>query len=98
MTDETLSRAIIEYLGKERSPFPKADEDAVVASAGGAAADVLVRVRAVVDEMMAVEIEWSASTLSEGGRKAQTQIAARHPELSDDALGALYWMFTYSWR
>ena len=98
MTDETLSRAIIDYLGRGRSPFPKADEGAVVASAGGDAADVLVRVRAAVAEMMAIEVDWSATTLAEGGRKAQAVRAARHPELGDDALAALYWAFTYHWR
>src|SRR5690606_17210328 len=36
--DDELSRAIIEYLAMGRSPFPKADEDAVVAFAGDGAA------------------------------------------------------------
>lgn len=98
MVDERLSQAIIEYLAKGRSPFPKTDEDAVIAFAGDDAADMLARVRRVVDEMMATEVDWSSNTLSEGGRQAQAQIAARHPELSDDALAALYWMFTYNWR
>lgn len=98
MVDEALSQAIIAYLAKGRSPFPKSDEEAVAAITGDDATDMIVRVRSVVEEMMAIEVDWSASTLAEGGRKAQAVMAARHPELSDDALAALYWMFTYNWR
>lgn len=98
MVDETLSQAIIEYLAKGRSPFPKSDEDAVVALAGDDAGAMLARVGGIVDEMMAIETNWSANTLSEGGRKAEAVMASRHPELSEDALAALYWMFTYNWR
>ena len=98
MVDDKLSQAIIEYLAKGRSPFPRTDEAAVAAFAGDEAIDLLARVRAIVDEMMAIEVDWSVSTLSEGGRKAQAQMADRHPELSDDALAALYWAFTYNWR
>ncbi|WP_309129952.1 hypothetical protein [Microbacterium sp.] len=47
---------------------------------------------------MAVEIDWSSSTLAEAGRHAQREMAARHPELGADALEALSWAFTYSTR
>lgn len=98
MVDDRLSRAIIEYLAKGRSSFPKTDEAAVVAVAGNDAADMVVRVREIVDEMMAIEIDWSASSLSEGARTARATMASRHPEFSDEALDALHWMFSYSWR
>lgn len=97
--DRDLSRAVVEFLGKGRSPFPRTDEDAVLASAGEADGPALLaRVRAIVDEMMAIKIDWSARTLAEGGREAEAILAGRHPELGADALEALYWMFTYNWR
>jgi hypothetical protein len=98
VVDDRLSRAIIEYLAKGRSSFPKTDEAAVVAVAGNDAADMVVRVREIVDEMMAIEIDWSASSLFEGARTARATMGSRHPELSDEALDALHWMFSYSWR
>ena len=98
MVDDRLSRAIIEYLAKGRSSFPKTDEAAVVAAAGDDAADMVVRVREIVDEMMAIEVDWSESSLSEGARTARATMASQHPELSDEALDALHWMFSYSWR
>lgn len=98
MVDDRLSRAIIEYLAKGRSSFPKTDEAAVVAAAVDDAADMVVRVREIVDEMMAIEVDWSECSLSDGARTARSTMASRHPELGDDALAALHWMFSYSWR
>ncbi|MFP7835050.1 hypothetical protein [Marisediminicola sp. LYQ134] len=97
--DRDLTRAIVAYLGKGRSPFPRTDEDAVRALAVGEdAAVLLTRGRAVTDEMMSIKIDWATKTLSEGGREAQEVLVARRPELGQDALEALYWMFTYKWR
>ncbi|WP_203136970.1 hypothetical protein [Microbacterium sp. JZ31] len=99
MEDRELSQAVIAYLAKGRSPFPKSDAEA----AKGAATesdpdDLLTRVTDIVAECMSVEIDWSSSTLVEAGRHAQREMAARHPELGADALEALYWAFTYNWR
>lgn len=97
--DARVSQAIVEYLGKGRSPFPRADDGAVVAFAAGADPEALLaRVEALVDEMNAIEVDWSTKGLSEGGREAQRTMAERHPELGQIALDALYWMFTYNWR
>jgi len=99
--DSILSAAILEYLNKGRSPFPRSDADAVVAFANQVGADpdaVLAQVRAITDECMAIRIDWTTRTLVEGGDEARGVMAARHPELSDEALDALRWMFTYNWR
>ncbi|WP_417554829.1 hypothetical protein [Microbacterium sp.] len=99
--DRGLSDAIIAYLGKGRSAFPRSDEAAVAELAGATGVDgaeLLARVRSAVDEMMSIQIDWSANTLSQGGREAQRVMAERHAELGQDALEALYWMFTYNWR
>lgn len=105
MADDThgsiLSTALLEYLGKGRSSFPRSDADAVVAFATQVGADpdaVLAQVRAITDECMAIRIDWTTRTLVEGGDEARGVMAARHPELSDEALDALRWMFTYNWR
>lgn len=98
MAEETLSRAVVEYLAKGRSSFPRSDEHAVAALAGDDAGSMLARVRGIIDEMLAIEIDWSESSLSEGARTARATMASQHPELSDEALDALHWMFSYSWR
>ncbi len=98
MIDEILSRAVVAYLGKEWSPFPRSDVEAVSALAGDDPETLIARVREIEAETMAVEVDWSTRTLSEGGRVARAAMAERHPELSEAALDALYWAFTYNWR
>lgn len=101
MEDQALSQAVIAYLGKGRSAFPRSEAGAVVEFAVDTGTDpdtLLGSVRALVDECMAIKIDWSNSTLSEGGDEAERVMAGRHPELSAGALNALRWMFTYNWR
>ena len=79
----------------------KGDEiavEAVSALAGDDPETLIARVREIEAETMAVEVDWSTRTLSEGGRVARAAMAERHPELSEAALDALYWAFTYNWR
>lgn len=97
--NESLSDAVIAYLAKGRSPFPRADEDAVAPDAAPGTREALVaEVRAIVEECMGVPVDWSSMSLQEGGRHAQATMADRHPDLSPAALEALYWAFTYNWR
>ena len=101
MEDRELSRAIVAYVAKGRSAFPRSDVDAVTtfASEHGLNADeLLARVRAILDECMSIEIDWQKNSLVEGGTRAQRVMAERHPELGQDALDALFWTFTYNWR
>lgn len=99
MEDRVLSRAIILYLAKGRSPFPKSDDAAVIAAAHPVDAPALLdRVRRITDECMAIDIDWASHSLVEGGEEARQTMAIRHPELSPEALDALRWMFTYNWR
>lgn len=97
--NESLSDAVIAYLAKGRSPFPRADADAVAPDAAPETREALVaEVTAIVDECLGVPVDWSTMSLQEGGRHAQATVAERHPELSPEALEALYWAFTYNWR
>ncbi len=97
--DRDLTHAVVTYLGRGRSPRPRTDEVAVAALMGSEDPAVLIaRVRSVIDEMMSIEVDWATKTLSDGGREAQEILAARHPDLGQEALEALYWMFTYTWR
>lgn len=97
--DRVLSEAVIAYLGKGRSPFPRTDDEAVLTSVPDAdAAAVLEKVHALAEECLSIRIDWSTHDLSQGGDEAKREMAARHPELSEDALVALRWAFTYNWR
>lgn len=97
--DEQLSRAVVAYLGKGRSAFPRTDAGAVAPDAPATERDALLaRVRNVVDECLAIEVDWHDRSLAAAGQVARDTMARRHPGLSPDALDALRWLFTYTWR
>jgi hypothetical protein len=45
---------------------------------------------------MAIEVDWSTHTLVSATETATTEMHRRHPELSDDAIKALSWSFSYN--
>ena len=97
--DEELSAAIVAYYSDGRSPFPKVDPDAVTAIARTRRPDELVAIiRALDVEMGRIPVDWSTMTYSEGCTVASTEMAARHPELSPEAMATLDWRNSYSMR
>lgn len=97
--DEELSAAIVAFHSRGRSPFPDEDLDAVTAIARTRRADELVTIiRALGVEMVRIPVDWSAMTYSEGCKVASTEMAARHPELSPEALATMHWDYSYGMR
>ncbi|HOF62808.1 MAG TPA: hypothetical protein PLL54_00785 [Dermatophilaceae bacterium] len=92
--DETLSAAVILYVGKGRFPAPRKLSDEVLDTYGPA---YVAQVRALVREIEATQVDWSAG-LSAASTEATQRLAANHPELSPDALAALRWYVSYVWR
>lgn len=90
-----LDAGILAFLGRGESSFPRRDASAVV---GGPAGELLAEVTSIVDECVAIEVDWTTTSLTDGGRHARAVMAHRHPSLSPTALDALEWAFTYAWR
>jgi hypothetical protein len=97
--DEEASRAVVAYLGKGTSSWPRADvgaamEAATVTDPGRLASATA----ALVEECLGITVDWLSVSLSEGGDQAREEMARRHPQLGPSALEALRWAFTYHWR
>jgi hypothetical protein len=94
--DPYLSRAVVLFLGFGSSSFPKRDSDRLVKDFGsteGTAMDT--RVRALIDESDRIEFDWSKHSLGSAADEAGRILHERHPELSDEAIGALGWRFGF---
>ncbi|WP_141396650.1 hypothetical protein [Microbacterium gorillae] len=97
----TVSRAVLAYTGRERSAFPRADVDAVrvlATEVGADATRLIAAVQDLVAECDAVQVDWSQHDLRSAGDHLARVMTARHPELDAEAIAALRWAFTYSWR
>lgn len=97
--DQELSEAVIAVLGYGTHCFPEEDYSGLASRFGEARArDLAFQVGALLKELARVKVNWTAHTLASGGEEARAHMASRHPELTKEALKALEWTFTYSWR
>ena len=99
MTDQELSGGVVAYLQRGSAASPRADDSAVLAVAVATPPhDLLATVQGVVNESVDVPVNWDGISLGDAGRLVASEMAARHPELTPEALDALAWNFTYAWR
>ncbi|MEN1974124.1 hypothetical protein [Cellulomonas olei] len=96
---DTLSEAVVAYLGYKRGGFPRVDAeaaDAVAVRRGSPSRTSTVE--QMVAESLALPVEWSRTSLGDAGRQVAAEMKRRHPGLSDLAADALGWNFTFQWR
>lgn len=96
LIDEALSRALAAFISREPHGYPHLDPAALEAECGAASDGLRPQVDALVAEMMALPFQ--GSDLAGGTRVAESIMAGRHPELGPDAIAALGFYYSYSWR
>lgn len=98
-TSDSLSKAITLSLGFGEAIAPNRDANRIVREFGPAEGAVLVaKVQAILDELGTIPVDWSKHTLASAEQEVLAQMHARHPDLSEAALQALGWDFTFFWR
>jgi len=95
---KTLSEAIVVWTGWGRSSWPARDESRVVERFGKASLDLMPAVRAMEDDFYESDARDRAADLREMATIATTQFRERHPDISDDAVQALAWCYTYDYK
>ncbi len=93
------SDAVLLYLMVGRNSFPTQDPDAVIAKYGQLRGrEVTSFVEALIREIMTAKVDWASHSIESGAELAMSEMEAKHPDLSDDAIKALGWQFSFSWR
>jgi hypothetical protein len=93
------SESIVLLLGRGASPYPKKDPERVTAVYGDSVGlDLVSYAQRVLNELYDVTPNWDAEDLLGAAERAVSTVAARHPELNRDALEALRWSYTYSYK
>lgn len=96
--DENLSRAIVLFVHYGTSRFPRDDPEAVLkAYEGNTGISLLAAIRAILAEPMPDDIK-TESSLARIGAMVIAAIRKRHPALSEQALKALAWRYTFQSR
>ncbi len=99
MIDNALSDAICIYIGKGRTKAPSPDKSRLAFEIGhNTAAELLPRIEALVSEMDSIEVDWNRMNLNQATDHVMAIMRERHTHISEDALMALDWLFSFSWR
>jgi len=98
VVDDRKSRAFVIYVCRGISPFPSADPHGVVREFPKDGAELAAYADRVLQEMRLVPVDWSTETYHDAIQRVKNEMAQRHPELSEEAVNAIGWVFSYDWK
>ena len=94
-----LSEAIVVWTGWGEASWPDPGEQRLVARFGESdALDLLPVVKAIEDEFFSSDARHHAADPAEMARQAIEDFRIKHPELSNEAMTALAWCYTFTYR
>ncbi len=97
--ENDLSRAVVLFLGAGVSSFPAINPARLIQEFGDArGVELGVEVAAFLDELGRIEVDWTVHNLQSATEMAEQRMAARHANLTDEAIKALGWKFSFGWR
>jgi hypothetical protein len=97
--DADLSDAVVLYIGYDGTNCPRLDRSRLVSRFGELRASQFEReVESLLAEVGSIEVNWATHDLVSGSALARDAMHTRHPELSEHALDALEWKFSYDWK
>jgi hypothetical protein len=96
---DDLSRSVVLFLGAGVAPFPGQNQARLVKEFGRIRGEQLAsEVVSLLQELGKIEVDWSVHTYDSACKMTREQMHLCHPELSEEALNALEWKFSYEWR
>ena len=96
---QMVGSAIVAWSGWGHAPWPLRDDRLVARRFGEQAAALLLPLlRAVVAEFYSSDARATAIDLTEMERLCVAHFSGKHPELSQDAVRALAWCYTFDNR
>jgi hypothetical protein len=99
MVDESLSRAVLAYIGTPGRIRDVTPEDHVIEDMGGAGLDLIPPVKSLVDELYEAKPPlWAADSVDAIGQRVGAWLRQHHPELSDEAIRAVANQYAFDWR
>lgn len=95
----TLSSAIVIWTGYGHTSWPSRDEARVESAFGTNVATELVPVvRSLEEDFYRSEAHLTAVDLDSMAAEASRRFKQRHPEVSDEAIAALAWCYTFDYK
>ena len=94
-----LSEALVVWAGLGRSAWPSRDDRLVREQFGDDVATMLLPlIRELEEDFYSSSARFSATELSEMGESAASEFRGRHPEITEEAVRALAWCYTFDYK
>jgi hypothetical protein len=94
-----VSQAIVIWTGWGQTAWPARDEARLVQHLGSeTAAEIFPCIRELEADFYASDARFTAADLKEMGDKAAVHFRKAHPEISEDAVEALAWCYTWDYK
>jgi hypothetical protein len=99
LSADLLSEAVVVWTGPGDTAAPVLDDKRVVRRFGTAMAATLVpAIRGLYADFRNSDAALRVADLAEAGCEAAREFAVLHPEISEAAVNALAWCYTWDWR
>lgn len=94
-----VSQGIVVWTGWGQASRPTRDKARLVEQFGAeTAADLMPRIRELEDDFYASDARFTVGDLKAMGNIAADQFRGAHPEVSEDAVQAFAWCYTYDYK
>lgn len=99
MLDLQLSLGIVAWTGWGIASYPVRDHESLVATLGpDAVVDLLPRIRQAEEEFYLSDAQLRAPDIQSMGEMAAQDFRRIRPDVSDDAVKALAWCYTFDYK
>ena len=96
IVNHDLSRAIVEWTGRGAAMRPMRHDERVTTGLGPErGAELLAQLDAFKADFYATDAHLTEPTLTAMAARASREFRERHPEISEEAVAALAWCYTY---
>lgn len=96
---DAVSLAVVVWTGYGHSSWPARDEDRLVSEFGPElATDLAPLVRRLEDDFYRSDAHLTAPDLRTMASEASNAFQVLHPEITDEAVAALAWCYTYDYK
>lgn len=98
-SSDDISQAIVMWTGYRSESWPSRNDDRFASLIGAdSAIELLPVIRRLENEFYESDAHDTVSGLGEMARAAAAEFRERHPELSDEAVDALAWCYSWDWK
>jgi hypothetical protein len=96
---ETVSEAIVVWTGYGATPYPQRDERRVAKQFGvEAAVDLVPLIASLERDFYTSSAANTVAGLAEMADQAASEFRERHRDLSDEAIEAFAWCYSWDWK